>query len=142
MNKQQGFTLIELMIVVAIIGILAAIALPAYQDYIARSKVTEAMTTLDAAKVSVAEYASSMGSDALTAADAATVGVTLPQNANYVSALAWDGAETTITATLQNINPAVNGKDIVLTGAVKSDLTIAWTCTTTAAPKYVPANCR
>ncbi len=144
MKKQQGFTLIELMIVVAIIGILAAIALPAYQDYIARSKVTEAMVTLDAAKVSVAEYASSMGATELGTATAATVGVALPQNANYVSALAWTASATApvITATLQNINTAVDGKTILLTGAVKSDLTIAWTCTTTAAAKYVPANCR
>src|SRR5207248_1656111 len=53
---QQGFTLIELMIVVAIVGILAAIAIPAYQDYVARSKVSEAMATLGACKTSVTEY--------------------------------------------------------------------------------------
>src|SRR5581483_3450616 len=56
MMKQKGFTLIELMIVVAIIGILAAIAIPAYQDYITRSKVTELATAADACKTSVAEY--------------------------------------------------------------------------------------
>src|SRR3546814_15198359 len=56
MKKQQGFTLSELMIVVAIIGILAAIAIPAYQDYITRSKVTEMVTAADACKTSVAEY--------------------------------------------------------------------------------------
>src|SRR6201994_214991 len=55
MNKQQGFTLIELMIVVAIIGILAAIAIPAYQDYTVRSKVTEGLTLAGAAKIAVAE---------------------------------------------------------------------------------------
>src|SRR2546430_13421588 len=53
---QQGFTLIELMIVVAIVGILAAIAIPAYQDYVARSKVSEAMAALGACKTSVTEY--------------------------------------------------------------------------------------
>ena len=71
-KAQKGFTLIELMIVIAIVGILAAIALPAYQDYIVRSKVSEAMVALAAAKTTVSEYVASTGN---LPADSAAVGI-------------------------------------------------------------------
>jgi type IV pilus assembly protein PilA len=145
MKKQQGFTLIELMIVVAIIGILAAIALPAYQDYIIRSKVTEAATMLAEKKTGVAEYLASEGATKLGAATADTVGAVMSQNNKYVSAITWTASATApkLEATLANTNvAAVDGKKLIMTGDVKADNTISWTCSTDADKKYVPANCR
>jgi len=141
---QQGFTLIELMIVVAIVGILAAIALPAYQDYIARSKVSEAMGFLDGAKVSVAEYYATNGG---FPADASAAGLTTTlTGAKYTTALAYDGATRRLSATLGNINDALNTKTVSLTAAAPgSSGVIGWTCGTnagTAAYKYLPSTCR
>ena len=133
---QQGFTLIELMIVVAIVGILAAIALPAYQDYITRSKVTELVVQADGCKTAVAESYSATG---VLPADTAAAGCT-SKAAQYVAALSV--ADGVITVTGTSAIPA--GIDIVLTPVASStDQPLVWTCTTTSsAKKYVPANCR
>lgn len=147
-QTQKGFTLIELMIVVAIIGILAAIAIPAYQDYINRSKVTEAVTAAAACKTSVMEYAASNG--ALPAdASAAGCGSTPTK---YVASLSV--ANGVISVVLQSVNSAVDGKKLVLsptkdvtlkTAAANGDTIVGWHCGTDAAPtdfKFFPANCR
>jgi len=156
-KAQKGFTLIELMIVIAIVGILAAIALPAYQDYIVRAKMSEAMVSLAEAKTTVAEYVAANG--ALPADGSGTqfgintavratgttlrrISVTVDNDSQSVSLIAnvyqsvWDSsAGATATASFS------------LTGTVASDSTITWVCSTSSASgsvavKYLPASCR
>jgi type IV pilus assembly protein PilA len=138
MKKQQGFTLIELMIVVAIIGILAAIAIPAYQDYIKRSKVTELATAASACKVSVAEY---FQSESALPTDITQAGCSNPDS-KYIAG--FDVTGGTITVTARSIGTGVDGSTFILvptpntaTGATD------WGCETSSIEaKYLPANCR
>ncbi len=140
---QQGFTLIELMIVVAIIGILAAIAIPAYQDYTIRAQVSEGLSLTGAAKVAVTEYWQDRGqfpTDGPTAGLAAADQIT----GKYVTSVGV--ASNVITVTYGNdANNAINGATLTLTASTNGG-SVEWTCAglniLSGEPQWLPSSCR
>ena len=132
-QMQQGFTLIELMIVVAIIGILAAIALPAYRDYAVRAKVSEIILGASSARTAVAEAAQTQGSMPTT------VNVD-SQTGNWTESTSYTTG--VITAVANSREPAISGSTVTLTGSYQPNGQVLWTCTGTIAPKYRPSTCQ
>ncbi len=155
---QKGFTLIELMIVVAIIGILAAVALPAYQDYTIRAKMSEVILALSACRTSVTEVYQSAGSPPVAdgwgcgegSGPAGGIGIS-----KYVAAMHTD-VNGVVTATVQAVGTQVNGMFVTLAPMVAGALATyavssgtgpnGWQCGsppgTTVPPRYLPGSCR
>ena len=132
---QQGFTLIELMIVVAIIGILAAVALPAYRDYSVRAKVSELILAASSGKNSIAEYANTFG----VIPDVGSVAVD-NLSSRYVASVV-NTAAGVITVTGRG-EAAITGSNIVLTGVLNASNVVDWTCTGNILAKYRPSTCQ
>jgi len=143
MNKhQQGFTLIELMIVVAIIGILAAIAVPAYQNYLNRAKLTEATALLAASKAAITEAYNSGGNKFPLTANA-PIPTDAPLNAKYITAVNYTSAgagTASVVLTLDNTGEAaLDTKFLGLMAVGNTDGTVSWTCATAKATTDVAA---
>jgi len=133
---QKGFTLIELMIVVAIIGILAAVAIPAYQDYIAKAQATEAFSLLDGLKTPLAEAISGEGIAGCSSPAGAVV------SGKYLGGITFTGAgvNCTLLATYSTVGVStkVSGQTVTM---VFNSSTGAWTCTSSLDASVKPKSC-
>ena len=140
-NAEQGFTLIELMIVVAIIGILAMIAIPAYQNYVIRTQIAEGLALSDTVKVAVAEYHEQTGTFPANNSDAA-LGVPTNYTGSYVDSISVTGAVISIQYG-NGANAQINGETVTIT-AVSNPGSLEWVCATggTISETFLPTSCR
>ncbi len=144
-SMQKGFTLIELMIVVAIIAILAAIAIPQYQNYITKTQFTESQTIADGLKTPIVEFSNQNGSCPTNTSGGFLPGASY--KGKYVASVAVGGTypTCTVTATFKatgSVSQPLGGQTTILTGTVNGG-TVSWTCSATGIPdKYLPQVCR
>lgn len=137
-KAQKGFTLIELMITVAIVGILAAVALPAYQDYTIRAQVTEGVALASGAKAGVAEFHANKGAFPDTDAEAGYGGA----KGKYVDSVAVS-TDGVITANFGgDANTKIVPGTVVLTPTQESSGNVSWICSGTVNAKYLPSSCK
>ena len=142
---QKGFTLIELMIVIAIVGVLAVVALPAYQDYTARAQMSEALTLAEGQKSAVVEYYSDKGkfpADNAAAGIAAATEIKGKYVASVTVATANDKATITAKMNKDGVNKDISEATLVLEGSQNAG-SFDWTCKAgTVKEKFLPSSCR
>jgi len=141
-TMQKGFTLIELMIVVAIIAILAAIAIPAYQDYVIRAQVSEGLALADGSKTAIAEFQTNKGYFPPSNASAG-LAVAASINGAYVTSVTnVSGLVTVVYGGTKPANTKISAKTLLLSAAGNAGSTV-WKCKVgTIDPKFVPSACR